>query len=504
MTINSSKTAVVEMRGISKRFAGVVANEQVNFDVQAGEIHALLGENGAGKTTLMNILCGLYEPDEGEIYLEEKQVRFHSPRDAIVSGIGMVHQHFMLVDSLSVSDNLVLGETSGILRESTQKLHHRIQSLSDNYNLQINPAAEVWQLSVGEQQRVEILKAIYRSAKVLILDEPTAVLTPQEVEGLLETLQSLAARGTAIIFITHKLNEVLAICDRVTVLRDGKNIGTVLTSETTEHDLAQMMVGREISEGVKKDNYLKPTIQESILTNNNLFIHDLWVENDRGLPALRGIDLAVSGGEIVGIAGVDGNGQKELEEAIVGLRKVKKGAIKIKSIIAHIPLDRYAMGLIADFPLSDNLVLRDIDKSPFNIRGLLQPKAIINYALDSIKRFAIRTSSVQTMAGNLSGGNAQRVILARELSREHHMILAAQPTRGLDINGIEYIHQKLIESRDAGVAILLISTELDEILKLCDRIAVLYEGEIFDIVDAKHADVQKIGLMMAGIKTIKF
>lgn len=488
------ETSVLEMRGITKSFPGIVANEQVDFEVKAGEIHALLGENGAGKTTLMNILCGLYEPDEGEIWLEGKLVRFHSPRDAITAGIGMVHQHFMLVDSLTVADNLVLGQSKKLLLENPKQLHQRLQELADQHGLQIDPAAEVWQLSVGQQQRVEILKAIYRKAKVLILDEPTAVLTPLEVKGLLQTLRNLASQGTSIIFITHKLKEVLAICHRVTVLRDGRRIGTVLTKQSNEHELVQMMVGREVKK-VSRGSY---SLVSPSSSPPRFVIWDLWVNNDRGLPALRGVNLTVNEGEIVGIAGVDGNGQRELEEAIANLRQPVRGEIQLSGNLAHIPSDRYTMGLITDFPVSDNIVLRDIDQPPFNVSGFLQPAKIIQYAIQLVQRYLIRTPSVYTQAGKLSGGNAQRVVLARELSREHQVVLAVQPTRGLDIGAVEDVYRQLIERRNAGAAVLLISTELDEILSLSDRIAVLYEGEIVGIVNAKEADVRHLGLMMAG------
>lgn len=492
--MGSKETPVLEMRGITKSFPGIVANEQVDFEVKAGEIHALLGENGAGKTTLMNILCGLYEPDEGEIWLEGKLVRYKSPRDAIAAGIGMVHQHFMLVESLTVADNLVLGQSKKLLLENPKQLHQRLLWLADQHGLQIDPAAEVWQLSVGQQQRVEILKAIYRKAKVLILDEPTAVLTPQEVKGLLQTLSNLASQGTSIIFITHKLKEVLAICHRVTVLRDGRKIGTVLTKQSNERELVQMMVGREVKK-VSRGAY--PFVSPSF-SPARFVIRDLWVNNDRGLPALRGVNLTVNEGEIVGIAGVDGNGQRELEEAIANLRQPVRGEIQLNGNLAHIPSDRYTMGLITDFPVSDNIVLRDIDQPPFNVSGFLQPAKIVQYAIDLVQRYLIRTPSVYTQAGLLSGGNAQRVVLARELSREHQVVLAVQPTRGLDIGAVEDVYCQLIERRNAGAAVLLISTELDEILSLSDRIAVLYEGEIVGIVNAKEVDVRHLGLMMAG------
>lgn len=487
------QTPMVEMRGITKCFPGIVANDQVDFELRPGEIHALLGENGAGKTTLMNILCGLYEPDEGEIWLEGKSVQLHSPREAIAAGISMVHQHFMLVESFTVADNIVLGQARKLLLENPQHLHQRLQALADQHGLQIDLRLEVWQLSVGQQQRVEILKAIYRGAKVLILDEPTAVLTPQEVEGLLQTLQSLASQGTGIIFITHKLKEVLAICHRVTVLRDGRRIGTVLREQSNERELAQMMVGREVNLTRNEDRNRRP----SQASYPRFVIRDLWVNNDRGLPALQGVNLTVREGEIVGIAGVDGNGQRELEEAIACLRQPVQGEIHLDGNLAYIPSDRYTMGLLTDFPVSDNIVLRDIDKPPFNVRGFLRTAKIIQYAIELVERYLIRTPSVHTQAGSLSGGNAQRVVLARELSRSHQIVLAAQPTRGLDIGAVEDVHRRLIERRNSGAAVLLISTELDEILALSDHIAVLYEGAIVGIVNAKEADVRHLGLMMA-------
>lgn len=480
----------VELKGISKHFPGVVANDGVNFEVRYGEIHALLGENGAGKTTLMNILCGLYEPDAGEIKLFGQPVRFHSPGAAIAAGIGMVHQHFMLVESFTVADNIILGQPAGILKEDEKRLWSRLKALSDQYGLHIDPAAEVWHLSVGEQQRVEILKTIYRGAKILILDEPTAVLTPQEVEELLGILRTLAQQSTSIIFISHKLNEVMAVCDRVTVLRDGHTVGTVETKDCTEKQLAQMMVGREISLSRQQNSR---TPGEALL-----MLKHVWVDSDRGLPALKGVDLIVRAGEIVGIAGVDGNGQRELEEAIAHLRQVKQGKILLDGSLAHIPSDRYGMGLLSDFSVAENSVLREISRPPFNQKGFLNLRAILEYAMNLVQKFGIRTPSVKTPAGKLSGGNAQRIVLGRELSQNHQIVLAAQPTRGLDISAIEYIHHQLIKQRDEGAAVLLISTELEEILRLSDRIAVLYEGQIMEIVDAEKADIHHLGLLMAG------
>jgi general nucleoside transport system ATP-binding protein len=489
----------VEMQGITKQFPGVLANENVDFEVKTGEIHALLGENGAGKTTLMNILCGLYEPDGGEIRLFGQPVRFHSSRDAIAAGIGMVHQHFMLVESFTVADNIVLGQSNRqILREDPKRLHQRLKQLADQYGLRIDPAAEIWQLSVGEQQRVEILKALYRNAKILILDEPTAVLTPQEVQELLLTLRALAKQGTAIIFITHKLNEVLAVCHRVTVLRDGKTVGTVAIADCSEQQLAQMMVGREINQQRNGNgNSGEKQVQEPI-SPPALTLKEVWVTNDRKLPALRGINLSIYPGEIVGIAGVDGNGQRELEEAIIGLRPIHQGELRLAGKLAHIPSDRYSMGLLTEFSIAENLVLKDICQPPFSSKGLLHPRRILKHAAQLIQQFLIRTPSAKTCAGKLSGGNAQKIIFARELSRQHQVILAAQPTRGLDVGATEYVHCQLLARRDARAAILLISTELDEILSLSDRVAVLYEGTIVGLVNTANADIHQLGLWMAG------
>ncbi|MEP0981327.1 ABC transporter ATP-binding protein [Leptolyngbya sp. FACHB-17] len=487
---SKSDVIAIEMRGITKRFPGTIANQAIDFTVRAGEIHALLGENGAGKTTLMNILCGLYTPDAGEIRLFGQSVQFRSPKAAIRAGIGMVHQHFMLVESFTVAENIVLGTTRSLIREPPQRLHTRIQGLADQYGLKLDPAAKVWQLSVGEQQRIEILKALYRNARILILDEPTAVLTPQEAEDLSATLRSLSAQGTTIIFISHKLKEVMSLCDRVTVLRDGQTIGTVVIKDCTEKALAQMMVGREVDLSRKSQRSSKATTPA-------LTLKDLWVMGDRSLPALRGINLTVHAGEILGIAGVDGNGQRELEEAIVGLRTVK-GEIKLDGKLAHIPSDRYSMGLLTEFSIAENFVLKDIQHPPFSWKGLLRPQLIFKNAIDLIQRFLIRTPSPNVPAGKLSGGNAQKVVFARELSRDHQVLLAAQPTRGLDIGATEFVHSQLIARRDAGTAVLLISTELDEVMRLSDRIAVLYEGKIVEVLDVAQANLDRLGLLMAG------
>ncbi len=496
------------MHGIVKVFPGVVANAGVDFELLSGEIHALLGENGAGKSTLMNVLYGLYEPDGGEITVRGKRVHFTSARDAIAEGLGMVHQHFMLIPPFTVAENIVLGQPSprAPLLEDRGAVRTRLLALSHRYGLAIDPEAEVWTLSVGEQQRVEILKALYRGAEVLILDEPTAVLTPQEVDELLAIMRRLAGEGKSIVFISHKLDEVLRASDRITVLRDGHVIDTVRAQDADEESLARMMVGRDVVLRVSK----QPCQPREV----RLSVRNLCANNDRGLPALRGISFEVRSGEILGIAGVEGNGQRELEEVIAGLRHPTAGQVIVCEKdttactpgqigacgLAHIPSDRYNRGLLKDFTVAENLVLQRIGQPPFARRGRLQPEAIAREAERLVRDFDVRTPSVETFAGKLSGGNAQKMILARELARAPRVLLAAQPTRGLDVSAIEYVHRRLIEGRDAGLAILLISTELDEILTLSDRIAVLYGGEIVDIVDADRADVYAIGLMMTGAR----
>lgn len=507
-------TIAVEMVGIHKQFPGIMANQGIDLTVYQGEIHALLGENGAGKTTLMNILCGLYVPDAGEIRLHGQPVTLRSPREAIAAGIGMVHQHFMLVDSFTVAENIILGQTGNrILRENPKHLHDRLCQLAAQYGLTIDPAAQVWQLSVGEQQRVEILKALYRQASVLILDEPTAVLTPQEAEDLMAILRNLAAKGTAIIFISHKLKEVMTVCHRVTVLRDGQVVGTVATSDCTAQQLAEMMVGRDIN--LQRRQLISEVDLPNVFLNSQhhhkslaqgsethpepaLQLRNVWVMGNHNVPAVRGITLVIYPGEIVGVAGVDGNGQRELEEAIVGLRPLQAGELWLEGKLAHVPSDRYNMGLVSDFSVAENLVLKDIQCSPFNWRGLLRPRVILNHAIELVQRYFIRTPSVKTLAGKLSGGNAQKVVFARELTRDHLVLLAAQPTRGLDIGATEFVHTQLLARRDAGAAILLISTELDEILSLSDRILVLYEGKLVGEMDANQADINQLGLLMAG------
>jgi len=496
---------VVEMRGITKRFPGVVANDHIDFEVRAGEVHALLGENGAGKTTLMNVLYGLYQPDEGEIFIRGRKVTLRSPRDAIALGIGMVHQHFMLIPPLTVTENVVLGLRSS--REpflDTRRAGQRIAELSKRYGLQVDPQAQIWQLSVGEQQRVEIIKALYRGAEILILDEPTSVLTPPEVRELFAVLQRMAERGHAIIFITHKLHEVMSVSHRVTVLRDGRVVSTVETGQTDEKELARMMVGREVLFRLTK----KPVQKGDVV----LQVEDLEALSDRGLPALKGLSFSVRQGEVLGIAGVAGNGQRELAEVITGLRRATRGRVIIGGkemtnrspgeIIAqgvsYIPEERMEVGLIMDFSVAENTILETRRRPPFSDGWFLNPQAIERHAEELISDYDVRTPSKDVPVKQLSGGNLQKLILARELSRQPRLLIAAQPTRGLDVGATEYIRRRLMEQRERGTAILLISEELDEVLSLSDRIAVMYEGEIVGIVDAAEAEVEEIGLMMAG------
>jgi len=499
---------VVELRQISKRFPGVLANDQIDLHLYKGEILGLLGENGAGKTTLMNILYGLYQPDAGEIYLHGQRVQLRSVHDAIARGLGMVHQHFMLVPTFTVAENMVLGQPSPRrpLLEKRRAVHARIAQLSTQYGLKVDPAAAVWQLSVGQQQRVEILKTLYRGAEVLILDEPTAVLTPQEVDELIVILRKLATDGHSLIFISHKLHEVMNVCDRVAVLRDGRLVDVVNTHATSPAQLSRMMVGRDVQFRTNK----QPAAPKAVC----LEVRNLHVNDDRALPALHGFNLTVRAGEIVGIAGVEGNGQRELEEAILGLRPVEQGQVlvngqevttapprtRLAAGLGYVPSDRYRTAVLADFSIAENLVLSKFDQPPFTQGGFLNGRAIAAHAEKLVQAFTIRTPSVATAVGKLSGGNAQKVVLARELAHQPDVLLVAQPTRGVDIGAIEFIHQELIQQRNRGMAILLISTELEEILNLSDRIVVLYEGEIVGECAGDDPDIQTLGLMMAGAK----
>ncbi|MGH2740583.1 MAG: ABC transporter ATP-binding protein [Actinomycetota bacterium] len=496
----------LELRGITKRFPGVVANNGIDLDVAGGEIHALLGENGAGKTTLMNILYGLYSADEGEIRVDGRLAKFSSPGDAIAAGIGMVHQHFMLVPVFTVTENVILGleETGPLGLLDRGAARRKVEEISRRYGLFVDPDALVEDLPVGVEQRVEIVKALYREADVLILDEPTAVLTPQEVEELFSVLRSCRDAGKSVIFITHKLKEVLAVADRITVLRAGRVAGTALPRETTEKQLASMMVGREVRLHVAKEA-AEPG--EPVLR-----IDDLVMVDDRGQVAVDGVSLQVRAGEIVGLAGVQGNGQTELVEAVTGLRSVAGGRIVIgdqdltgarpRNVfgagVGHVPEDRIGDGLIAEFSVADNLVLNTYYLPPFARGWIRDEQVVLSTAEERARRFDIRTPSMGVPVSTLSGGNQQKVIMARELSRPIRLLVASQPTRGLDVGSMTYIHERIVEQRDGNAAVLLVSAELDEVFALADRIAVMYRGRVVDIVDASAATRERVGLLMAG------
>ena len=493
----------VRMIGITKRFPGVVSNDHIDFEAYPGEIHALLGENGAGKSTLMNVLFGIYRVDEGEILVHGQKVRLGSPRDAIRHGIGMVHQHFMLVEVQTVAENVTLG-----LDESRFFLHlaatkRRIAELGQRYGLQVDPDGRIWQLSVGEQQRVEIVKMLYRGADILIMDEPTAVLTPQETRDLFIILRRIAAEGHAVIFITHKLDEVMSFSDRITVLRGGRVVCTLRTRGTNKETLARMMVGHPIS------RVEKPAVQPGEVV---LQIEDLRVHSDKKLPALKGVSLHVGRGEILGVAGVAGNGQRELAEAITGLRRAVGGHIRvgnqeltncgprriIEQGVGHVPEDRLGTGLAPNLTVGDNLIMKEY-RQPALCKGpFLNAAPIRRFVTKLMRQFDIVTPSADTPVKLLSGGNLQRTVLAREISALPNVLVAMHPTRGLDIGATESVHKMLLEQRSRGAAILLISEDLDEILALSDRIAVLYEGEVMGVLPAESAEVEKLGLMMAG------
>ncbi|GIV65110.1 MAG: ABC transporter [Bellilinea sp.] len=500
-------TPVLELRGITKRFPGVLANDHIDLTLEQGTIHALLGENGAGKTTLMNILYGLYKPDEGEIFVNGEPFQVRSPSDAIARGIGMVHQHFMLIPVFTVTENVMLGEESlkpgGFLdRETAAK---RIREISTQYGLEVNPDSYIKDLPVGVQQRVEIIKLLYRNANILIFDEPTAVLTPQEADELFEIMRSLTAQGKSIIFITHKLREVLEVADIITVIRRGKVIGSVLPSEADQSKLASMMVGREVKLELEKE----PAKPKEII----LKVEDLIVTDETHQVAVDGVSFEVREGEILGIAGVQGNGQTELVEAVTGMRDVEDGKVFLmgkevthavprkftEAGTAHIPEDRQRDGLVLPFPVMENLMLCTYYQPPFAKGAIIQWEYVMQNATRLVQEYDIRTPSIFTAAGSLSGGNQQKVIVARELSRPIHLLVAAQPTRGLDVGSIEYIHSQILKRRDEGVAVLLVSTELDEIMQLSDRIAVMYRGKITATVSAEEATKELIGLLMAGV-----
>jgi simple sugar transport system ATP-binding protein len=499
------RAPALEMRGITKRYPGVVANDGIDLDVHPGEIHALLGENGAGKTTLMNVLYGLARPDEGEILLDGETVALTGPADAIARGISMVHQHFMLVPVLSVAENIVLGDETmrGPLFLDRGAAARRIIELGKRFGFDIDPETKVGSLSVGWQQRVEILKALYREARILVLDEPTAVLTPQETEEIFAVLRRLAQAGHSIIFISHKLYEVLEIADRITVIRRGRVVGERIPAETNEEDLAELMVGREVSLTVDRG--------ESHPANPVLSVTGLRARDDRGHEQVSGVDLEVRAGEILGIAGVAGNGQDELVEALVGLRKPTAGSVHLDGVditghgtrsvyeagVGFVPADRHRFGVVLSFPLTDNLILTSYHRAPYS-RGILRDEAAIERtAQERIEAFDIRTPSADLKASTLSGGNQQKVIVAREFTRDLRLLVLDQPTRGLDVGSIEFIHKQAIAKRDAGTAILLVSAELDEVMELSDRIAVMYRGRIVGVYDARTADKNEIGLLMA-------
>ena len=502
---NPTRAHALEMRGITKRYPGVLANDGIDLDVRPGEIHALLGENGAGKSTLMNILYGLATPDEGEILLDGKPVTIASPSDAIAQGISMVHQHFMLVPVLSVADNILLGEEpmAGPVFMDRGRAESRIRDLGGFFGWEIDPNARVGSLSVGWQQRVEILKAVYRQAKILVLDEPTAVLTPQETTEIFGVLRRLTKEGYSVIFISHKLYEVLEIADRITVIRRGKVVGERVPSKTDEDDLAELMVGREVQLTVDRG--------ESHPKDTMLVVDELQVKDDRGREVVHGVSFEIRAGEIFGIAGVAGNGQDELVEAIMGLRKKTSGRVLLGdedvtaasprdlhgSGVGFVPADRHRFGLVLSFPLTDNFVLNDYHNAPY-ARGLVRADdAIRARATECVAEFDVRTPSILVNAGTLSGGNQQKVVVARELGKQPKLLVLDQPTRGLDVGSIEFIHRETIERRTAGTAVLLISAELDEVLELSDRIGVMYRGELVAVVDARQADKEEIGLLMA-------
>ena len=495
----------IEMRGITKRYPGVVANDGIDLIVRPGEIHALLGENGAGKTTLMNVLYGLATPDEGQILMNGEPVRITGPSDAIKRGIDMVHQHFMLVPVLSVAENILLGlETmSGPIFIDRTEARRQIVELGRRFGFEIDPDARVGSLSVGWQQRVEILKALYRDTKILVLDEPTAVLTPQETEEIFAVLRSLAAAGHSIVFISHKLYEVLEIADRITVIRRGRVVGERLPAETNEEDLAELMVGRGVELTTDRGtSHPGPVV---------LRIDALRVKDDRGHEVVRGVSLEIHDGEILGIAGVAGNGQDELVEALYGLRRPSGGSVTLRDTnvtgwsprrmneagVGYVPADRQRFGLVLPFPIADNIVLTSYYRAPF-ARGILRnDDAILVAAVQSIGEFDVRTRSADASARTLSGGNQQKVVVAREFGRDLSLLILDQPTRGLDVGSIEFIHRQVIAKRDAGTAVLLVSAELDEVLELADRIAVMYRGEIVAVVDGRTADKNDVGLLMA-------
>ena len=503
---HKTNNVVLEAKGITKRFPGVLANDQVDLKLRQSEILALLGENGAGKSTLMNMLYGLYHPDEGEIWIKGKNVKMNDPHDAIDRGIGMVHQHFQLVPVMTVAENVILGSevTKAGGHLNMREAERRVRELSEKYRLIVDPTAVVEDLPVGTQQRVEIIKALYRKADILILDEPTAVLTPQEANELFRTMKELTAQGVSIIFITHKLKEVLAVADSIVVLRGGQMVGTADPQAATETSLAELMVGREVILQVEKGS-AKPS--DPVLRVQNLHVRD-----DRHQIAVAGVDLEVCAGEIVGIAGVQGNGQRELVEALTGLRPVEKGSIFVAGQesthctpreitelgVAHIPEDREKHGLVMPYSIADNMVLNTYYKTPFANGPIMNHKSIDEQGERLVAEFDVRTPTIHTPARSLSGGNKQKVIVAREFSRPVKLLIAAQPTRGIDVGSIEFIHNQIVAQRDRGTAVLVVSAELDEVLGLADRVAVMFDGRIVKILPIEEATRERVGLLMAG------
>jgi ABC-type uncharacterized transport system ATPase subunit len=503
--MSAAPETVLEMRHVTKRFPGIVANDDVSFDLRKGEVHALLGENGAGKSTLMNILYGLYHPDEGEIVIAGKPVQLGSPRAAIDAGVGMVHQHFMLIPVMTVAENIVLADepthAKGLM--DVGAANERVREISEAFGLAVNPRARVEDITVGQQQRVEILKALYRKADILVLDEPTAVLTPQEAKELFEIIRGLTLQGKSIIFISHKLNEVTEVADRITVLRRGKRIETLPAAGATEQSLARLMVGREVLLRVEKGS--------ASPGGTLLAVDDLHVFDDRGIEKVRGLSLEVKAGEIVGLAGIDGNGQTELIDALTGLMKPSAGSVTVsgndvtdagvfehfEAGVGHIPEDRQRRGLVLEFSIAENIALHDYRSAPDSRFGWLFPRRLIDRGVRLIKDYDVRGGGPQTRAGGLSGGNQQKVVLAREIDRNPLVLIAAQPTRGLDVGAIEFVHRRLVEERDAGRAVLLVSLELEEILSLSDRILVIYEGEIVAEFPPTASE-EELGVAMTG------
>lgn len=502
----TESTPVIEMRHIVKKFGDFAANDDINLQVQQGEIHALLGENGAGKSTLMNILTGLLQPTSGEIIINGQPVTVDSPSKSDALGIGMVHQHFMLIDAFTVTENIILGsEVTKGLSLDTKSAAKKIKALSEKYGLQVDPYAKIADISVGQQQRVEILKTLYRGADILIFDEPTAVLTPQEIDELITILHNLAKEGKSIVLITHKLDEIRAAADTVTVIRAGQSIKTFPVAGVSSQELADLMVGREVSFRTEK---AAAKTGATVLKMADLEVHDA-----RGVTAVKDFSLEVKSGEIVGIAGIDGNGQTELIQAITGLTKVQAGHVLLQGKevtnkrprqiteagVGHIPEDRLRFGMEVDMTLSENLALQTYYKAPLSKNGVLQTDEMDKLANKLVEEFDVRAAGIQVTAGSMSGGNQQKAVIARELNRDNELIIAAQPTRGLDVGAIEYIHQRLIAQRNAGKAVLVVSFELDEILNLSDRIAVINAGKIVGIVDAKDTNKQELGLLMTGM-----